>query len=58
MGRAYLARFAYKRTEVKQARVHWRLFDPPKNGKLSLYFIDGLSDSEIAQLGKDKGQNR
>ena len=52
------SRFAYHRKEVNSTRAHWRLFLPPEDGNLSIFSVDGLSESETTDLGRKKGQKR
>lgn len=58
MNNSTFSRFAYDQKKVGLKRVHWRLFLPPPDGKLSIFAIDGLSLPEVVDLGKQKGQKR
>ena len=59
MPRTTLARFAFQNREVRLGKpVHPCLFRPPANGRLSVSFIDGNTNQEITETGKDVGQRR
>ena len=58
MLRTTFARFAFKKKELRAGSVHFRLFIPPRNGRLSVSFIDCRKFHEITATGKDVGQKR
>ena len=58
MSRYTFARFSYDQGRVNQNRVHWRLFKPPRNDRLSIFSVDELSAGDISELGEKEGQQR
>ena len=46
------ARFGIERDKITVKRVHRKLFEPRKDGTLSVQNIDGLDYSEIKEAGK------
>ena len=52
------ARFSYKSGWLNAERVHWRLFEPPRSGHLSIFSANNLSVAEVSDIGERAGQQR
>jgi hypothetical protein len=53
-----LAIFVYDSEKMKTDGAHWKAFLPSKDGGRSFFRVDSLSESEVAEIGRQAAATR